>query len=196
MVSIKKLQRGNKPLFPPLMKKGKPTSLDEHVGYRIRMRRSLLGISQDRLASSVGITFQQMQKYERGVNRVSAGRLFEFSKLLDVPLTYFFEDFTMGKQADPYAFVGGLADTDQEGFEDEPLISENIMKKKETLDLVRLFYSIPTRPLRRQMLTLLKNIATRSREHPDEPLPVLRKKRTRTDKKTVSSPKKPPASTP
>ena len=65
--------------------KGTPDSVDVHVGQRLRVRRSLLGMSQEKLAEAIGLTFQQIQKYERGVNRVSAGRLFQFSKILDVP---------------------------------------------------------------------------------------------------------------
>ncbi len=182
MVKIKKLQPGNKPLYPPRLKKGRATTLDEHVGYRLRVRRSLLGISQERLASSVGITFQQMQKYERGVNRISAGRLFEFSKLLDVPLTYFFEDFTIDGKRSPYTFVGGLSDTTQEGFEDSLPMDENIMRKRETFSLVRLYYSLPTPAMRRKLMVLLRNAVARALEDPDAPLPP----RPKTRKKKVS----------
>lgn len=76
--------------------KGGPDPVDIHVGLRLRMRRSILGISQDKLAKSVGLTFQQIQKYERGTNRVSAGRLYQFAKLLDVPVIYFYEQ--LGEQ--------------------------------------------------------------------------------------------------
>lgn len=175
MVRIRKLKPGAKSLFPPTKLKGKATSLDEHVGYRLRLRRGLLGISQERLAGSVGITFQQMQKYERGVNRVSAGRLFEFSKLLAVPLTYFFDEYT-GPDKTP-AFAGGLSDNAQEGFESEAPIREDILRKKETLDLVRLYYSIPTAGLRKQMLALVRSIAAETHENPGRSLPIPGKRR-------------------
>ena len=73
--------------------KGSPDEVDIHVGQRLRIRRSLLGMSQEKLAEAVGITFQQIQKYERGTNRVSAGRLFQFSRILDIPVTYFYDQF-------------------------------------------------------------------------------------------------------
>ena len=71
--------------------KGRATPIDHHVGRRVRERRTALGLSQDRLAESMGLTFQQLQKYERGLNRISASRLYELSKSLDVPVSFFFE---------------------------------------------------------------------------------------------------------
>ena len=66
--------------------------IDAHVGKRLRIRRKILSISQTKLGDAVGLTFQQIQKYERGANRISASRLFEFSEILDVPISYFFDD--------------------------------------------------------------------------------------------------------
>ncbi|MGB4058217.1 MAG: helix-turn-helix transcriptional regulator, partial [Alphaproteobacteria bacterium] len=74
--------------------KGTPDPVDVHVGQRLRVRRSLLGMSQEKLADSIGLTFQQIQKYERGMNRISAGRLFQFSKVLSVPITYFYDQIS------------------------------------------------------------------------------------------------------
>src|SRR3954454_9057216 len=71
---------------------GRPSPIDVHVGSRIRLRRTLLGMSQERLGESLGLTFQQVQKYERGVNRVGASRLFDLSRVLDVPISFFFDD--------------------------------------------------------------------------------------------------------
>src|SRR5580698_4530908 len=73
-------------------KESRPSPIDVHVGSRIRLRRTLLGMSQERLGDSLGLTFQQVQKYERGVNRVGASRLFDLSRVLDVPISFFFED--------------------------------------------------------------------------------------------------------
>jgi transcriptional regulator with XRE-family HTH domain len=70
--------------------KGQATEVDVHVGKRLRVRRSLLSLSQEKLAEAIGLTFQQVQKYERGMNRISAGRLYQFSKILNVPVGYFF----------------------------------------------------------------------------------------------------------
>ena len=71
---------------------GYPNPVDVHVGNRMRQRRTLLGMSQEKLGEALGLTFQQVQKYERGMNRVSASRLFDLSRVLDVPIAYFFEE--------------------------------------------------------------------------------------------------------
>jgi transcriptional regulator with XRE-family HTH domain len=76
--------------------KGFPNPVDVHVGSRIRLRRTLLGISQEKLAGAVGLTFQQVQKYEKGVNRVSSSRLVDLANALDVTVPYFFEDISAG----------------------------------------------------------------------------------------------------
>ena len=73
-------------------REGRPSPIDVHVGTRIRLRRTLLGMSQERLGEAIGLTFQQVQKYERGVNRVGASRLFDLSHVLDVPISFFFDD--------------------------------------------------------------------------------------------------------
>ena len=93
--------------------KGTPDPVDVHVGQRLRVRRSLLGLSQEKLADSIGLTFQQIQKYERGMNRISAGRLYQFSKILDVPVAYFYDQFA-GKSR--FTATLGMADNDQEEF--------------------------------------------------------------------------------
>ena len=84
-VISKKSNRGRTP-------QGEPNPVDVHVGNRIRLRRTLLGLSQDKLASMLGLTFQQVQKYERGMNRVGASRLWDISKVLEVPINFFYED--------------------------------------------------------------------------------------------------------
>src|SRR5438067_4098480 len=73
-------------------KEGRPSPIDVHVGSRVRLRRTLLGLSQERLGDALGLTFQQVQKYERGVNRVGASRLFDLARVLDVPIRFFFDD--------------------------------------------------------------------------------------------------------
>ena len=74
-------------------KSDKPNPVDVHVGSRVRLRRTLLGMSQEKLGDALGLTFQQVQKYERGANRVGASRLYDLSRVLDVPVAYFFEEF-------------------------------------------------------------------------------------------------------
>lgn len=117
-----------------------PRPVDVHVGSRVRLRRTLLGMSQEALGQAVGLTFQQIQKYERGANRVGASRLYEFSRILDVPVSYFFEDMADEvRNADP-------DDRDIEVVsEDEPL------SERETLELVRAYYRIKS-PARRKAL--------------------------------------------
>ncbi|WP_277278285.1 helix-turn-helix domain-containing protein, partial [Thalassospira lucentensis] len=71
---------------------GKPNPVDIHVGARVRLRRTLLGMSQEKLGEAIGLTFQQVQKYERGANRVGASRLYDLSRVLEVPVSFFFDD--------------------------------------------------------------------------------------------------------
>lgn len=97
--------------------------VDSHVGQKIRQRRWMVGMTQQQLAEAVGIKFQQIQKYETGMNRVSASRLWDISRALDVSASFFFEGLTDG--------------SDASSAEDE------IMQQKETLDLLRSYYAIP-----------------------------------------------------
>src|SRR6476469_11228976 len=109
-----------------------PNPVDVHVGSRVRMRRMLLGISQDKLGEAIGLTFQQVQKYERGANRIGASRLYELSRVLDVPVSFFFDD------TDPVRApaMGGFAEPPTEAFESDPL------RKRETVELVQAYFSI------------------------------------------------------
>ena len=132
--------------------KGTPNDMDVHVGQRLRVRRSLLGLSQEKLAESIGLTFQQIQKYERGTNRISAGRLFDMSKVLDVPVGYFFEQY--GKTSNMNV-AHGLSDNDQDGFEHDG----DIMARKETIDLVRVYYSVEDEEARKDILKFIKSMA-------------------------------------
>src|SRR6201996_7308929 len=74
------------------MPSGKPNPVDVHVGSRVRLRRTLLGMSQEKLGEAIGLTFQQVQKYERGANRIGASRLWDLSRVLDCPMSFFFEE--------------------------------------------------------------------------------------------------------
>lgn len=135
--------------------KGSPDSVDVHVGNRLRIRRSLLGLSQEKLAESVGLTFQQVQKYERGINRISAGRLFQFSRILDVPITYFYEQVqNIGRTA----YVG-LSDDDQDAY----VADDDVMNNKETLSLVRAYYAIKDVDARKDIVKFIKSMSDRLR---------------------------------
>jgi transcriptional regulator with XRE-family HTH domain len=127
-------------------KKGKPHDVDIHVGGRVRLRRSALGLSQDQLGAAVGLSFQQIQKYERGANRIGASRLFEMSKILQIPISYFFEN------------IGefGLAEGGASSYEAEPAM------KRETLELMRAYHLILDSKQRKKILKLVQGLAEES----------------------------------
>jgi transcriptional regulator with XRE-family HTH domain len=146
-----------------IKKKGSAEPVDKHVGQRLRTRRSLLGFSQEKLAEKVGVTFQQVQKYERGTNRISSSRLFQFSQILGVPVDYFFGE--MDKNIDtrlPSAY--GMSDNDQDAFGGNEDAQEDIMQSKETIRLVRAYYNIPDKNARQDILKLMKTLAKNSDE--------------------------------
>lgn len=124
-----------------------PHPIDIHVGARLRLRRTLLGLSQEKLGEAVGITFQQLQKYERGANRISASRLYHLAQVLDVPVGFFFEDMPTGQPAAEGARVVQLP-TETDEFES--------MAKRETLELVRAYYRISDATVRRRAFDLIK----------------------------------------
>lgn len=127
--------------------------IDYHVGKRLRRRRRLLGLTQQSLGEMVGIRFQQIQKYECGANRISAARLFELAEALSVPIQYFYE---------------GLSK--QENIQDAPeFIAPDVLSKKETMDLVRAYYSMDAGP-RKHLLDLAKSL----QHDPDNPEHSLR----------------------
>lgn len=130
-----------------------PHPVDVHVGSRLKKRRSLMGVSQEKLADAVGLTFQQVQKYERGANRVSASRLYQFAQILDVPVSFFYEGFA----DDSAAIAPGLSDNTQEAFESEA--DEDVFEKKETIKLLREYYSIPDPKLRADLFKMIKTMA-------------------------------------
>jgi len=125
--------------------------VDVHVGGRIRARRKQLGMTQTALGDRLGLTFQQVQKYERGANRVGSGRLFELTRILDVSVSYFFEGIDVETASTtPFAKPGqGLAEKQAE-FEQDPLA------RHETLDLVRAYYRIADPRVRKRMFELTK----------------------------------------
>lgn len=133
---------------------GKPNPIDVHVGARVRLRRTLLGMSQERLGEAIGLTFQQVQKYERGANRIGASRLFDLSRVLDVPVSFFFDDMSEDtSQQSPRMMVAGLADEIPASMEIDP------MTKRETLELVRAYYRITDPQVRKRVFELAKALA-------------------------------------
>ena len=134
---------------------GLPNPVDIHVGGRVRLRRTLMGMSQEKLGESIGLTFQQVQKYERGANRIGASRLFDLSRVLDVPVSFFFDDMAEAVQSQsPQAVSRGLGLSEEPaGFEVDP------MTKRETLELVRAYYAITDPQVRRRVYDLAKALA-------------------------------------
>jgi transcriptional regulator with XRE-family HTH domain len=131
---------------------GTPNPIDVHVGHRVRVRRSLLGMSQTQVGNAVGLTFQQVQKYERGTNRVSASRLFEFSRLLDVPVSYFFDEMESDLANKGHQHAMGFAEKNSEPYVSDP------MTRRETLELVRAYYKISGPKVRKRLFEMTKAI--------------------------------------
>ncbi len=125
---------------------------DIHLGAKVKQRRVVMGFSQEKLGKQLGITFQQVQKYERGVNRISASRLLDMSRILEVPITFFFEGMP----------VNGFAEDKQEDFP-----AKDTLAKRETLELVRAYYRISDPQVRKRIFELTKAMANAEAEPAD-----------------------------
>jgi transcriptional regulator with XRE-family HTH domain len=142
----------NSPAVRPAREYGRgtgiPNPIDIHVGKRIRIRRLLLGMNQETLANALGLTFQQVQKYEGGANRVSALRLSAVADILGVPISYFFADFS--------------ANDAQVSVEDKA--HRELLERPETIELLRLYYAIPDPAVRHQFLETVKAVAQSTKQ--------------------------------
>jgi transcriptional regulator with XRE-family HTH domain len=123
-----------------------PNSVDVHVGRRIKMRRMMLDVSQSDLGEKSGITFQQIQKYEKGTNRVSASRIHEFANMLDVPVSLFFE---------------GLASNGAKLKSGQYDLAQQLLATRDGIELTKAFMSIDDQSLRRSIVTMVEEIANR-----------------------------------
>lgn len=132
-----------------------PHPIDIHVGQRLRLRRTILGMSQEAIGTAIGVSFQQIQKYERGVNRMGASRLFEFSKLLEIPVSYFFDEYV--QEGD--AASAGMAEGSAPAFE-----HENPIASRETMEMMRAYYQIPSKNVRKRVFELIKSLAAEQSE--------------------------------
>jgi transcriptional regulator with XRE-family HTH domain len=128
--------------------KKKPNPIDIHVGSRIRLRRTMLGMSQEKLGESLGITFQQIQKYEKGTNRVGASRLQNISSILNVPVSFFFED-----APGEHSGQGGMAEASSSNY------VVDFLSSAEGLQLNRAFVKIADPKVRRRLVDLVKALA-------------------------------------
>ena len=131
------------------MPKKQANPIDAQVGNRVRLRRMLIGMSQERLGELLGLTFQQVQKYERAANRVSASKLWEVARALNTPITYFYE---------------GLS-ADGEGWRKAGHNLEDFLLSPEGMELARYFPQIQQPGIRRQILELVRTMAAETEEH-------------------------------
>lgn len=140
-------------------KESRPSPIDVHVGTRIRLRRTLMGMSQERLGEALGLTFQQVQKYERGVNRVGASRLFDLSRVLDVPISFFFDDMPEPLANSYGGQAGSIGSRRAMGFADaQDSLGDDTMSRRETLELVRAYYKITDAAVRKRVFDLIKSL--------------------------------------
>src|SRR3954463_12698533 len=153
------MSQSQPPRRPGRPKMETPNPIDVRVGARLRLGRNKPGLSQEKLGEAIGLTFQQVQKYERGANRIGASRLHELSRVLDVPVSFFFDDTDPGRGP----AMGGFAERPAETFESDPL------RKPETIELVRAYFSIEDAAVRRRLLDLAKALAAKSDEAPQKP---------------------------
>ena len=131
-----------------------PNPIDVHVGSRVRLRRTLLGMSQEKLGEAIGLTFQQVQKYERGTNRIGASRLWELSAVLNVPVQFFFGEMAPETLAEMSLITARQPAADAATNPIGPVV------RPETLDLMRAYDRIPVASVRRRLYELTKALAT------------------------------------
>ncbi len=131
-------------------------TIDAHVGMRIRQRRNLLGLTQGDIAEKLNIRYQQVQKYERGQNRVAASTLFQLSKILQIPVNFFFDEYESTSHLETPV---GFAEDKQATFEgDDPML------KRETMNLVRAYYNIKDEKQRKRVYELIRSLASEEQE--------------------------------
>jgi transcriptional regulator with XRE-family HTH domain len=133
-----------------------PNPVDKHVGSRVRMRRLMLAMSQGKLGDALGLTFQQVQKYEKGTNRIGAGRLQEISHILQAPIAFFYEG----------ALDRSALRESQEGTRSVALL-DDFVSSPEGLRLVQSFMGIESASVRRRIVALVQEIASRDQYEDD-----------------------------
>jgi transcriptional regulator with XRE-family HTH domain len=140
-------KNNEKRVYRARTEEGEPDPIDKHVGARLRLRRTLMGLSQTELAKAVGLTFQQVQKYESGANRISASRLYHISEALDVPVSFFFDDM-------PHKGLSGLSEDPA-----PPLAPPDA--GREGLEMMRNYHRIGDETIRRGVYDLTKALAAK-----------------------------------
>lgn len=135
----------------------KPDPVDLSIGSRLRLRRLAIGLSQNAVAQALGITFQQIQKYERGTNRIVASRLFRLAQVLQVPVQYFFTDLPQAGRQAAGGSGGGQGDESPDRVPD-------LISQRDTLRLVQAFSKIEDVSVRRQIYALVRTVGERDRQ--------------------------------
>ena len=130
----------------------KPNPIDIHVGSRVRLRRMLLSMSQEKLGDQMGLTFQQIQKYEKGTNRIGASRLHHISQILEVPVQFFFDDAPLA--AGQKEGQGGMSEPKMENFLYE------FISTRDGLELIRAFVSIQDPKIRKRVVDLVRTLSS------------------------------------
>ena len=128
-----------------------PHPVDVYVGRRLRLKRTILGLSQEAVGKQIGVTFQQIQKYERGINRMGASRLYDFARALGVQIAYFFEGYGDYVVEDGSALA--MAEPEVGGFENEKV------NNRETFEVMRAYYRIKNPAVRKRIVDLIKAMA-------------------------------------
>lgn len=128
-----------------------PHPVDVYVGKRLRLRRSILGMSQESIGKAIGVTFQQIQKYERGINRMGASRLYDFARALGVQISYFFEGY--GNYTQPEVAELGAAESEAPRFDHAD------MDNRETRDMMRAYFRVKNPAVRKRIVELVKAFA-------------------------------------
>ncbi|MBX3524435.1 MAG: helix-turn-helix transcriptional regulator [Xanthobacteraceae bacterium] len=132
------------------MTKKEPNPIDRHVGSRVRMRRMMISMSQEKLGERLGITFQQVQKYEKGTNRIGASRLHQIANILSVPVAFFYDDMPGGEAAAGFGESGN------------PVYVSEFMSSPEGLALAKAFMKIADPKLRRRIVDLVEAMVAAS----------------------------------
>ena len=145
-----KAKRGRQP-------NGEPNQIDIHVGKRLCLRRQILKMSQSDLAKKLGITFQQVQKYEKGINRISSSRLWDFSQVLNVPIEYFFAEIDNNLASQSPRFL-----QNGQTYNLKKMQEADVMQKETALKLVKYFYKLPNEEAREDLLKFLMNLSKKS----------------------------------
>lgn len=130
--------------------------VDVYVGRKLRLKRSILGLSQESVGKKIGVTFQQIQKYERGINRMGASRLYDFANVLGVPVSYFFEGYGEYTMDDNAAMT--MHEPDTASYEAEKV------NNRETIEVMRAYYRIKNPAVRKRIVDLIKAMAAEDAE--------------------------------